>query len=197
MIVALDLDVIKRSKLTVEKFFFCYLLSQRKFSELGDYVRECGSFNKGMVIELINQGYISYPLVIDKEDIDAFKLKTTDKFNSLVFSNNDLLFERFWQTFPSKAEDDTPLRTEKPVCKRLFLDIIKSNPVQLANHITACLEIEVMGRRKRGDLKFMKRSPAWLRGNYWEPQEELLEKYKEWQEKQKTQTPSQINSFND
>lgn len=178
MILSFDTDIIIKSKLSIEKFYFCYLLFINKYKTIELYKKECGNcINKDMIISLIRDNYLTYPYEIKNNNPIILKdLKTTSKFNEFVTSDNtiDSLFNKFWDTFPSSTEDGTPLRLEKATCRGLFKDIIKTNPEQIANHIVKCLELEASIRKQKRDLMWMKRTPSWLRGRYWEVYEDKL-----------------------
>lgn len=103
-----------------------------------------------------------------------FDWNPTDNAKALFYSDEDLMWEDFLNTYPSITPDGSRrLKTNRDNCKYVYSQIT-GNEKAIHDKILLCLKAEIKERGFNGKLGFMKNMDKWLAESGWKIYEEDL-----------------------
>lgn len=174
MMLEINVDVLKRNKITAHQFLILQLIYQQKYTLLDEYLSLSNSEDKLQedLYYLNSIGFINQ-LSINPKDFQFIKI--TSKFVKEMSDGDS--FEELLNTFPIKVTRRNGvidyLRTDRAQSKKLYGMILAGNPT-LHEHVIRCLRYEIDLRTKEGSMGYMKRLPNWLVSREWKSFEDRV-----------------------
>lgn len=176
MLININTDVLRESKLTPNQFLIAWYLFKKKPGELLEYYMLVSTEEdlRSQLDILYNKGYI-FEQPYGEADYDPNKLNVSKHFTD-TFSGDDF-FQVFYEEYPVKSirpnGDVDYLRADRNSSKQIYAILTKGDK-QVHEHILKCLRYEVQRRTQSNSLNYMKRMNKWLASREWESYEDLV-----------------------
>lgn len=171
MILSVDIDLLRKYKITFNQYFLCYLITQGYYDELQAYLTDSGKFEAKDIETLESRGFLINLNKSDEYYID--KLQITESFMELCeIGKFNTFFQEFWEMFPIKTPKGRRLKqASKHKIEKKYNSLVKKD-ASLHKHILKCLNYELEERQRTGNLEYLHNIETWLNKEGWKAYED-------------------------
>lgn len=148
------IDILTKLKITPNQFLFCWLLYNKQWDELKDYLQGFGKFTIEEINDLVDKDIILKMSPTKKRDVVPADLHVTEIFAHEMIVTDDDAWDELWSTYPSKlvingtqfASKGIKLEEEKELRLR-YLKYIKKNKYE---HVKIIALIQNWASKNKG-----------------------------------------------